>query len=62
MGLLTSKEEPAPQQCIPDRPESIISSKHHGHGRQPSIRTKSKRPMPEPIELERRFTEVLVSK
>ncbi|KAK5644344.1 hypothetical protein RI129_005644 [Pyrocoelia pectoralis] len=61
MGLLTSKEEPAIQQNnLSDRPESIISSKY-GHGRQPSIRAKSKRPMPDPNELERRFTEVLAS-
>ncbi|KAK4875086.1 hypothetical protein RN001_011508 [Aquatica leii] len=60
MGLLTSKEEPATQQSLSDRPDSIISSKY-GHGRQPSIRAKAKRPMPDPNELERRFTEVLAS-
>lgn len=58
MGLLYSKEEPPVQHNMPDRPESIISSKHQA--RQSSIRVKSKQPMPEPSELERRFTKVLV--
>ncbi|KAK9730257.1 Diaphanous GTPase-binding Domain [Popillia japonica] len=60
MGLSISKEEqPPPQQGPPDRPESVISSKHHA--RQASIRVKSKQPMPDPNELERRFTKVLAS-
>lgn len=60
MGLSISKEEqPPPQQGPPDKPESVISSKHHA--RQASIRVKSKQPMPDPNELERRFTKVLVS-
>jgi hypothetical protein len=41
----------------------VISSKLHGRQasiRQSTIRAKSKQPMPDPNELERRFTKVLV--
>jgi hypothetical protein len=60
MGLGVSKEGPCQE---PERPESVISSKLHGRQasiRQSTIRAKSKQPMPDPNELERRFTKVLV--
>lgn len=63
MGILSSKEAPPHQEAVPDRPESIISSKMHGRQasvRQSTIRAKAKQPMPDPMELERRFTKVLV--
>lgn len=63
MGLLSSKEE-APS----ERPESVVSSSkptnlqpRQASIRQSTIKAKSKQPMPDPIELERRFTKVLVS-
>jgi hypothetical protein len=61
MGLGVSKEGPCQE---PERPESVISSKLHGRQasiRQSTIRAKSKQPMPDPNELERRFTKVLAS-
>lgn len=64
MGMISSKESPPALEATPDRPESIISSKMHGRQasvRQSTIRAKSKQPMPDPNELERRFTKVLVS-
>ena len=62
MGLGLSKEGPCQE---PERPESVISAKLHGRQasiRQSTIRAKSKQPMPDPSELERRFTKVLVSR
>ncbi|XP_044753453.1 formin-like protein isoform X1 [Coccinella septempunctata] len=47
-----------------ERPESVISSKLHGRQasvRQSTIRPKQKQPMPDPHELEKRFTKVLAS-
>lgn len=47
-----------------ERPESVISGKLHGRQasvRQSTIRPKQKQPMPDPHELEKRFTKVLVS-
>lgn len=61
MGLGVSKEDSSGE---PETPESVISSKLHGRQasiRQSTIKAKSKQPMPEPTELERRFTKVLVS-
>lgn len=65
MGLLSSKEE-APS----ERPESVVSSSttkpsanlqpRQASIRQSTIKAKSKQPMPDPAELERRFTKVLV--
>lgn len=61
MGLGVSKEaSSAPE---PDRADSVISSKLHGRQasiRQSTIKAKAKQPMPDPNELERRFTKVLV--
>ncbi|KAK9892895.1 hypothetical protein WA026_022577 [Henosepilachna vigintioctopunctata] len=63
MGLsLSYSKEPSIEE--PDRPESVISSKLHGRQasvRQSTIRPKQKQPMPDPSELEKRFTKVLVS-
>lgn len=67
MGLLSSKED-APS----ERPESVVSSTkspptttnlqpRQASIRQSTIKAKSKQPMPDPAELERRFTKVLVS-
>lgn len=64
MGIISSKESPPALESAPERPESVISSKMHGRQasvRQSTIRAKSKQPMPDPNELERRFTKVLVS-
>ncbi|XP_018568312.1 formin-like protein CG32138 isoform X1 [Anoplophora glabripennis] len=62
MGLGVSKEaSSAPE---PDRADSVISSKLHGRQasiRQSTIKAKAKQPMPDPNELERRFTKVLAS-
>lgn len=58
MGLMFNKEENPIHHNISERPDSVISSKHNA--RQSSIRIKSKQPMPDPAELERRFTKVLV--
>nr|XP_023011554.1 formin-like protein CG32138 isoform X1 [Leptinotarsa decemlineata] len=60
MGITVSKE------ALPeaDRPDSVISSKLHGRQasiRQSTIKAKEKQPMPDPNELERRFTKVLAS-
>ena len=56
MGLRLSKE---PTEELQEGPSCITSSKLHA--RQASIRVKSKQPMPDHNELERRFTKVLVS-
>lgn len=64
MGIISSKESPPALELPPERPESVASSKMHGRQasvRQSTIRAKSKQPMPDPNELERRFTKVLVS-
>lgn len=65
MGSVFNKEENPIQHnatttstTATDRADSVISSKHNA--RQPSIRIKSKQPMPDPLELEMRFTKVLV--
>ncbi|XP_060529722.1 formin-like protein isoform X3 [Cylas formicarius] len=63
MGLALTKDSSTMEQET-DRAESVISSKLHGRQasiRQSTIRTKSKQAMPEPNELERRFTKVLAS-
>lgn len=63
MGIISSRETAPSLEVAPERPESVISSKFQG--RQASIRQtirqKAKQPMPEPNELEMRFTKVLVS-
>ncbi|XP_022920232.1 formin-like protein [Onthophagus taurus] len=64
MGSAISKGEQQQQPSAlhpgpSDKTESVISSKHHA--RQASIRVKSKQPMPDPNELEKRFTKVLAS-
>lgn len=60
MGMALSKENTSGQDT-----ESVIpSSKLHGRQasiRQSTIKPKAKQPMPDPNELERRFTKVLVS-
>lgn len=60
MGMALSKENTSVQDT-----ESVIpSSKLHGRQasiRQSTIKPKAKQPMPDPNELERRFTKVLVS-
>lgn len=61
MGLSISKDTSMQE---PDRPDSVISSKLHGRQasvRQSTIRPKTKQPMPDPGELEKRFTKVLAS-
>lgn len=63
MGLSFTKDA---SEDADDRPESTILSGSKLHGRQASIRqstikAKSKQVMPEPVELERRFTKVLAS-
>lgn len=58
MGLSVSKEETS----VPEA-DTVISSKLHGRQasiRQSTIKAKAKQPMPDPTELERRFTKVLV--
>nr|CAI5853392.1 unnamed protein product [Callosobruchus analis] len=57
MGLTVSKESSSTQEA-----ESCLSPKLHSRQasiRQSTIKPKSKHPMPDPIELERRFTKVL---
>ncbi|CAG9819201.1 unnamed protein product [Phaedon cochleariae] len=59
MGLAVSKEASSPTEA-----ESVISSKLHGRQasiRQSTIKAKAKQPMPDPHELELRFTKVLAS-
>lgn len=60
MGMALSKENTSG----PDTESVIPSSKLHGRQasiRQSTIKPKAKQPMPDPHELERRFTKVLVS-
>lgn len=64
MGLnLSSRNDDTPSSHSPENGfnggGSISTTKSH-HMRQPSIRTKQ--PMPDPNELEKRFTKVLVRK
>ncbi|CAG9829758.1 unnamed protein product [Diabrotica balteata] len=57
MGLTMSKQETSAPEA-----DSVISSKLHGRQasiRQSAIKAKAKQPMPDPAELERRFTKVL---
>ncbi|XP_057654927.1 formin-like protein isoform X1 [Diorhabda carinulata] len=59
MGLTMSKQETSAPEA-----DSIISSKLHGRQasiRQSTIKAKAKQPMPDPAELEKRFTKVLAS-
>ncbi|XP_028128307.1 formin-like protein [Diabrotica virgifera virgifera] len=59
MGLTMSKQETSAPEA-----DSVISSKLHGRQasiRQSAIKAKAKQPMPDPAELERRFTKVLAS-
>lgn len=63
MGLVFSKDENtnSNHSYLADRTtDSVLSSSKH-NARQSSIRIKCKQPMPDPSELERRFTKVLVS-
>ncbi|CAH0555956.1 unnamed protein product [Brassicogethes aeneus] len=63
MGLVASKEAPMAQQQQQEV-ESLNSSRLHGRQasiRQSTMKAKAKQPMPEPNELERRFTKVLAS-
>ncbi|KAJ8952117.1 hypothetical protein NQ318_018452 [Aromia moschata] len=62
MGLAISKEASPARDA--DRADSVISSKLHGRQasiRQSTIKAKAKQPMPDPNELERRFTKVLLA-
>nr|CAH7767728.1 unnamed protein product [Callosobruchus chinensis] len=59
MGLTVSKESSSAQEA-----ESCLSPKLHSRQasiRQSTIKPKAKHPMPDPMELERRFTKVLAS-
>ncbi|CAG9862658.1 unnamed protein product [Phyllotreta striolata] len=59
MGISVSKEETS----VPEA-DTVVSSKLHGRQasiRQSTIKAKAKQPMPDPAELERRFTKVLAS-
>lgn len=69
MGLAASKESTTTTTNNEDHDrannDTFITSKLHGRQasiRQSTIRAKSKQPMPDPHELERRFTRVLVIK
>lgn len=59
MGLTGSRSESPTLSAPPDCIGGVTTQTKQHHVRQPSIRTKQ--PMPDPNELEKRFTKVLVS-